>query len=51
MTNRLDNIATRQSKNRARDLVFAAFVALATVISASAINTASHAASTHVAAR
>jgi len=51
MTNRLQNIATRQSRTRARDLVFAAFVALAAVISVSTVSTAAHAASTHVASR
>ncbi len=51
MTNRLANIATRQSKSRARDLVFAAFVALATVISVSTISTAADAASTQVVSR
>ena len=51
MTNRLANIATRQSKSRARDLVFAAFVALAAVISVSTISTAANAASTQVVSR
>jgi hypothetical protein len=44
MTNRLDNIATRQSKTRARDVLFAAFVALAAVISISTLSTAAEAA-------
>lgn len=51
MTTRLQNIATRQSKSRARDLVFAAFVALATVISVSTLSTAAHAASTQIVQR
>jgi hypothetical protein len=51
MTTRLQNIATRQSKSRARDLVFAAFVALATVIFVSTISTAAHAASTQIVSR
>jgi hypothetical protein len=50
MTNRLSNIAARQTKTRARDLVFAAFVALAAVISVSTISTAADVA-THVASR
>lgn len=48
MTNRLENIATRQAKTRARDALFAAFVALATVIGVTTVTTAAHAASTVV---
>jgi hypothetical protein len=48
MTTRLQNIATRQSKNRARDFMFAAFVALAAVISVSTLSTAAHAASAQI---
>jgi hypothetical protein len=51
MTTRLQNIATRQSKSRARDLVFAAFVALATIISVSTLSTAAQAASTQLVSR
>lgn len=51
MTTRLANIATRQSKSRARDFAFAVFVALAAVISISTVSTAAHAASTHVVSR
>ena len=51
MSNRLANIATRQSQSRARDLVFVAFVALAAVIGVSSISTAANAASTHVVSR
>jgi plasmid stabilization system protein ParE len=51
MTNRLDTIATRQRGTHTRDLLFAAFVALAAVISASTIGTAASAASTHIASR
>ena len=40
MTNRLDTIATRQRISRIHTVVFAAFLALVGVISASAINTA-----------
>jgi hypothetical protein len=50
-TNRLDNIATRQRQSRARDVLFAAFVALATLVSLSSVAVAADAASTHVAAR
>jgi hypothetical protein len=49
MTTRLQNIATRQAKTRARDLLFAAFVALAAVISISTVSAA--AAAAHVASR
>lgn len=48
MTNRLQNIATRQAKTRARDALFAAFVALATVVGITTVTTAAHAASTVV---
>lgn len=51
MTNRLATIATRQRGTRSRDLVFAAFVALAAVISATTIGTAASAASTQVVSR
>jgi len=47
MPNRLDTIATRQRKSRARDVLFAAFVALATVVSLSTVAVAADAA--HVA--
>lgn len=50
MTNRLDTIATRQRRSRSRDIVFAAFVALAAVISATTVGTAARA-SAPVAAR
>jgi hypothetical protein len=43
MTNRLDTIATRQRSTRTRDIVFAAFVALATIISATTVGTAARA--------
>lgn len=51
MTTRLQNIATRQSQSRARDLVFAAFVALAAIVGVSSISTAAHAASTQIVSR
>ncbi len=41
---RLATIATRQSKSRVRDVVFALSVARATVVSAGAMSTAAHAA-------
>lgn len=52
MTNRLDTIATRQRTSRVHSIVFAAFVALAAVLSVSAVNTAVDAATpAHVAQR
>jgi len=48
MSNRLQNIVTRQAKTRARDALFAAFVALAAVVGITTVNTAAHAASTVV---
>ena len=44
MTNRLHNIATRQAKTRARDVLFAAFVALAAVIGVTTVGVATDAA-------
>jgi len=49
--NRLDTIATRQKKSFVRDVVFAALVALAAVVSISGVGTAVTAATTHVALR
>jgi hypothetical protein len=49
--NRLDTIATRQKKSFVRDVVFAAFVALAAVVSITGVGTAVAASSTHVAQR
>lgn len=51
MNNRLDTIATRQRSTRIRDLMFAAFVALAAIVSATTISTAANVASGHVAQR
>ena len=51
MTNRLDTIATRQRRTRTRDLAFAAFVALAAIISATTIGTAARASAPIVSAR
>ena len=52
MTNRLATIATRQRTSRIHTLVFASFLALAGVLSVSAINTAVDAATpAHVAQR
>jgi hypothetical protein len=45
MNTRLETIATRQSKNRVLDALFAACVALAAVVSITTVNTASHVAS------
>jgi len=50
MTNRLETIATRQKQSRIHTIVFASFLALAAVISVSAVNTAVSAATpSHVA--
>jgi hypothetical protein len=50
--NRLDNIATRQRKTLVRDVVFAACVTLAAVVSITSVSTACDAATpTHVAHR
>jgi hypothetical protein len=52
MTNRLATIATRQRQSRTRDVLFAVFIALATVVSMSSVAVAADAASTtHVATR
>ncbi len=48
---RLDTIARRQRSTRVRDLMFAAFVALAAAISVATISTAADAASTRVVSR
>ena len=48
---RLDNIATRQRKSRARDFLFAAFVVLAGAVSISSVSYAAHAAHIDVAHR
>jgi hypothetical protein len=42
-TNRLATIALRQRRSRSRDLVFAAFVALAAILSAATVGTAARA--------
>jgi hypothetical protein len=47
--NHLTNIANRQRHSRVRDAIFAAFVALATIVSVTAVSTVAQAASTHVA--
>jgi len=51
MSTHLADIEFRHRKERARDVLFALFVALAAVISVSTVSTAAHAASTHVASR
>jgi hypothetical protein len=43
-TNRLATIASRQRQSRARDFLFAAFVALATLVSVSSVAAAADAA-------
>jgi hypothetical protein len=50
MTTRLETIATRQKKSFVRDVVFAAFIALAAVVSVASVSTAVQA-STQVAQR
>jgi beta-lactamase regulating signal transducer with metallopeptidase domain len=48
--NRLENIANRQRRSRARDIVFAAFIAMAAVIGMTSVSAACQAASpTHLA--
>ena len=49
MNNRLATIATRQRKSFARDILFAAFVVLASVVSLSSVATAADAAQPSVA--
>ena len=51
MSNRLTAISTRQKKSFVRDVVFAAFIALAAVVSVTGVSTAVAAAQTHVASR
>ena len=51
MTNRLSTIANRQRQTRVRDFLFAALVAVASLVSLSSVATAADAASTHVSAR
>ena len=51
MSTRLATIAVRQKKSFVRDVVFAAFVALAAVVSVTGVSTAVAAANTHVAQR
>ncbi|HEU4735139.1 MAG TPA: hypothetical protein VFT22_44915 [Kofleriaceae bacterium] len=47
----LNNIAVRQRNWRVKDVVFAAFVALGAVVSATTINAVASAASTHLVSR
>jgi hypothetical protein len=49
--NRLENIAIRQRNTLFRDVVFAAFLALGTLLTCSAMSTVAHAASSHVISR
>jgi hypothetical protein len=48
MMNRLDTIAIRQKKNVVRDVLFAAAIALAAVVSITTVSTACQAATTGV---
>jgi hypothetical protein len=49
--NRLDNIATRQRKSFARDVLFAMLVVVAGAVSLSSVTVAAHAAHADVARR
>jgi len=49
--NRLETIATRQRKSRARDLVFACFIAMVAVVGATTAGATIHGVMTHVASR
>ena len=49
--NRLETIVHRQRRNRARDVVFACFIALVAVFGATTVGATVHAAMTHVASR
>ena len=49
--NRLVDIAVRQRNTRLGDAIFAAFLALGTIVSFSTMSTVAHAASTHVSSR
>jgi hypothetical protein len=51
MSTRLETIAIRQKKSFVRDVVFAAFIALAAVVSVASVSTAVQASATHVAQR
>jgi hypothetical protein len=51
MNTRLETIATRQRRSRARDLVFASFIALLAVVGGTTIGMTIHSAMTHVASR
>ena len=51
MSNHLTSIEARQRRSRVRDLMFAAFVVLASVVSLASVSTAAQAASTSVASR
>ena len=48
---RLETIATRQRRSRARDLVFACFIALVAVMTGTTVGVTIHGAMTHVASR
>ena len=49
--NRLETIATRQRRSRARDLVFGCFVAMLVLFGGTVVGTTIHGAMTHVASR
>jgi hypothetical protein len=49
--NRLETIATRQRNSRARDLVFAGFIALLAIFGGTTVGMTVYDAATHVASR
>ena len=49
--NRLQTIATRQRRSRARDIVFASFIALLALVGGTTVGVTIHSAITHVASR
>ena len=51
MPTRLQTIVTRQRKSRARDFVFACFIAMVALLGATTVGATIHAAMTHVASR
>jgi hypothetical protein len=51
MNTRLETIATRQRRSRARDVVFACFIAMLALVGGTTIGMTIHSAMTHVASR
>jgi hypothetical protein len=48
---RLETIATRQRTSRARDLIFASFIAMLAILGGTTVGVTIHGAITHVASR